>query len=59
MEGSVLSFLKVEWKVSDTGSGHWAFIEVNVTSERNNLQQVNGFSRVLRYPPPMKLTATL
>ena len=24
MEGSVLSFLKAEWKVSDTGSDHWA-----------------------------------
>jgi hypothetical protein len=24
MEGSVLSFLKAEWKVSDTGSSHWA-----------------------------------
>jgi hypothetical protein len=24
-EGSVLSFLKAEWKVSDTGSAHWAF----------------------------------
>jgi hypothetical protein len=24
MEGSVLSFLKVEWKVSDTGSADWA-----------------------------------
>jgi hypothetical protein len=24
MEGSVLSFLKAEWKVSDTGSTHWA-----------------------------------
>ena len=24
MGGSVLSFLKVEWKVSDTGSAHWA-----------------------------------
>jgi hypothetical protein len=24
MEGSVLSFLKAEWKVSDTDSGHWA-----------------------------------
>jgi hypothetical protein len=23
-EGSVLSFLKAEWKVSDTGSAHWA-----------------------------------
>jgi hypothetical protein len=23
-EGSVLSFLKVEWKVSGTGSAHWA-----------------------------------
>jgi hypothetical protein len=24
MEGSVLSFLKAEWKVSDTGSAHGA-----------------------------------
>jgi hypothetical protein len=24
MEGSALSFLKAEWKVSDTGSAHWA-----------------------------------
>jgi hypothetical protein len=23
MEGSVLSFLKAEWKVSNTGSAHW------------------------------------
>jgi hypothetical protein len=24
MEGSVLGFLKAEWKVSDTGSVHWS-----------------------------------
>jgi hypothetical protein len=24
MEGSVLSFLKAEWKVSNTGSAHWS-----------------------------------
>jgi hypothetical protein len=24
MEGSVLNFLKAQWKVSDTGSVHWA-----------------------------------
>ena len=24
MEGAVWSFLKAEWKVSDTGSAHWA-----------------------------------
>jgi hypothetical protein len=24
MEGSVLSFLKAEWKVSDTDTAHWA-----------------------------------
>ena len=24
MEGSVLSFHKAEWKVSDTGSAYWA-----------------------------------
>jgi hypothetical protein len=27
MEGSVLSFLKAEWKVSDTDSVHWASAE--------------------------------
>ena len=26
MEGSVLSFLKAEWKVSDTGSAHFSFM---------------------------------
>ena len=33
MEGSVLSFRKAEWKVSDTGSAHWAssfFFFVNI-----------------------------
>ena len=24
MEGSVLNFLKAEWKMSNTGSAHWA-----------------------------------
>ena len=28
--GSVLSFLKAEWKVSDTGSAHWASSLINV-----------------------------
>jgi hypothetical protein len=28
MEGYVLSFLKTEWKVSDTGSAHWASVLV-------------------------------
>jgi hypothetical protein len=31
-EGSVLSFLKAEWKVSDTGSVHWA----SSLNKRNN-----------------------
>ena len=30
MEGSVLTFLKAEWKVSDTGSAHWASSVKNV-----------------------------
>jgi hypothetical protein len=30
MEGSVLSFLKAEWKVSDTGSAHWAFSYISI-----------------------------
>ena len=35
MDGSVLSFLKAEWKVSDTGSAHWAssFPDVKKTKE--------------------------
>ena len=39
MDGSVLSFLKAEWKVSDTGSvggsAHWAssFLDVKKTKE--------------------------
>jgi hypothetical protein len=36
MEGSVLSFLKAEWKVSDAGSAHWASsIEVPVPSQES------------------------
>jgi hypothetical protein len=31
MEGSVLSFLKAEWKVSDTGSAHWASSYIMIT----------------------------
>jgi hypothetical protein len=31
MEGSVLSFLKAEWKVSDTGSAHWALFDIYCT----------------------------
>jgi hypothetical protein len=36
MEGSVLSFLKAEWKESNTGSAHWApslfFIQFQICS---------------------------
>ena len=35
MEGSVLSFLKAECKVSDTGSAHWAS---SLTMEKNKCQ---------------------
>jgi hypothetical protein len=36
MEGSVLSFLKSEWKVSDTGSAHWAWTSslINISIHR-------------------------
>jgi hypothetical protein len=34
MEGSVLSFLKADWKVSDTGSAHWAS---SLLSNLNNI----------------------
>jgi hypothetical protein len=33
MEGSVLNFLKAEWKVSDTGSAYWASSYVLVSQE--------------------------
>jgi hypothetical protein len=50
MGGSVLSFLKAEWKVSDTGSAHWASslivrewnwhvtVQLNVTTLRTLFQ---------------------
>jgi hypothetical protein len=39
MEGSVLSFLKAEWKVSDTGSAYWAssFILFGQVASEENL----------------------
>ena len=38
MESSVLSFLKAEWKVSDTGSAHWASSFIYVTIMTNYIQ---------------------
>jgi hypothetical protein len=34
MEGSVLSFLKSEWKVNDTGAAHWASSFTPLASSR-------------------------
>jgi hypothetical protein len=42
MEGSVLSFLKAEWKVSDTCLAHWAS---NATF--NNISVISGQSVLL------------
>jgi hypothetical protein len=38
MEGSVLSFLKAEWKVSDIGSAHWAssLFKILTFMQKNN-----------------------
>ena len=38
MEGSVLSFLKAEWKVSDTDSAHGAF-NFNLTQVQAGLKR--------------------
>jgi hypothetical protein len=40
MGGSVLSFLKAEWKVSDTDSAHWAS---SFYLQRGNVFDVNDF----------------
>jgi len=49
MEGSVLSFLKAEWKVSDTGSAHWAsslYVVFVYKIHRVDQMQHYHFSRV-------------
>ena len=52
MEDSVLSFLKAEWKVSNTGSAHWA---ASVRNNKNDWTQtayewsLNGFLQSLMF----------
>jgi hypothetical protein len=43
MEGSVLSFLKAEWKVSDTGLAHWAssFISFDMHNDMIDIGHLN------------------
>ena len=41
MGGSVSSFLKAEWKVSDTGSAHWASrIVILIKKSRSNFSKL-------------------
>jgi hypothetical protein len=47
MKGSVLSFLKAKWKVSDTGSAHWASSCVGHCAVRPSIY---GFWWPLRCP---------
>jgi hypothetical protein len=42
MEGSALSFLKAEWKVSDTGSAHWASSFFDLTEWCCQYQQIDS-----------------
>jgi hypothetical protein len=44
MEGSVLNFLKAEWKVSDTGSAHWSSSPVDICIK---LRIVNFWNRLI------------
>jgi hypothetical protein len=64
MEGSVLNFLKAEWKVSDTGSAHWASsLSIDekfwkLLSEFADCYEIvngrtNGRTRWLQYSPPL------
>jgi hypothetical protein len=47
LEGSVLSFLKAEWKVSDTGSAHWASSYVYFQLHHNRLTECNCLIRLI------------
>ena len=62
MEGSVLSFLKAEWKVSDTGSAQWAssfigvifltedkMVPVPCKSNGKDKKFDNNFLKIYRY----------
>ena len=51
MEGSVLSFLKAEWKVSDTGSDHWAS-----SFKKNCIQTWQKYSSMIRVVDQKSLT---
>ena len=59
MEGCVLSFLKTEWKVSDTGSAHWGSNFSSSEMYVSYLRQVGSFLQVLWFPPAIKLTTTI
>ena len=41
MEGSVLRFFKAEWKVSDTGSAHWASSFCLILKDSVNFENYN------------------
>ena len=62
MEGSVLSFLKAEWKVSDTGSAHWASsmlpkslkaksVKVPLENSKYNFSQVENLKYFILFYP--------
>jgi len=54
MEGSVLSFLKAEWKVSDTGSAHWAS---SLSGYQNTSLLANSITYVLFLSPILPIFA--
>ena len=54
MEGCVLSFLKAEWKVSDTGSAHWASSFLSVVYWRNFNFEHTVDSRYLEFDGTME-----
>jgi hypothetical protein len=50
MEGSVLSFLKAEWKVSDTGSAQcWASSLAKISIKLNNNNNNNNNNKNKKY----------
>ena len=53
MEGSVLSFLKAEWKVSDTGSADWAssYTSNNIKKSLNRSETAKFFFKTQLLKP--------
>ena len=55
----VISAYQHSWWELESRSGEVYSIQPYVIKFVSNLRQVSGFLRVLRFPPPIKLTSTI